>query len=54
MLIVTTIYSMELDTAKKLSALEPAEENAQSQVPMDEREFLGIYQGMSRGQDSGQ
>jgi hypothetical protein len=48
MLIVTTIYSMELETAKKLSVLEPEEENANNQVPMDDREFLGIYQGMNR------
>ncbi len=45
MLIVTTIYSMELDTAKKLSAQEPAEQNVEPKVPMDDREFLGIYQG---------
>jgi hypothetical protein len=48
MLIVTTIYSMELETAKILSALEPTEENAQNQAQLEDREFLGIYQGMSR------
>jgi hypothetical protein len=53
MLIVTTIYTMELETAKKLSVLEPEEENAQNQVPMEEREFLGIYQGTSRVNGSG-
>ncbi len=56
MLIVTTIYSMEADTAKKLSAKEPLEENAEAKVPMDDREFLGIYQGRQgsgiRGQGS--
>jgi len=50
MLIVTTIYAMELETAKKLSAQEPEEENGYNQVPMEDREFLGIYQGTSRGQ----
>lgn len=49
MLIVTTIYSMELETAKKLSAQEPAEEHAEATVPMEGREFLGIYQGMTTG-----
>jgi hypothetical protein len=48
MLIVTTIYSMELETSKRLSVLEPEEESANNQVPMEDREFLGIYQGMSR------
>lgn len=47
MLIVTTIYSMEVETAKKLSAEQPAEESA-VQMPGDDREFLGIYQGHSR------
>ncbi|WP_162601822.1 hypothetical protein [Occallatibacter savannae] len=36
---------MELDTAKKLNAQEPAEQNIEPKVPMDDREFLGIYQG---------
>ena len=49
MLIVTTIYSMELQTAKKLSAQEPGEENVEAKVPMEDREFLGIYQGMTTG-----
>jgi hypothetical protein len=49
MLIVTTIYSMELETAKKLSAQEPGEENVEAKVPMEDREFLGIYQGMTTG-----
>ena len=49
MLIVTTIYSMELETAKKLSAQEPGGENAETKVPMEDREFLGIYQGMTTG-----
>jgi hypothetical protein len=44
MLIVTTIYSMELETAKKLSIEKPDEENA-VHLPGDDREFLGIYQG---------
>jgi hypothetical protein len=48
MLIVTTIYSMELETAKKLSAQEPGEENVEAKVPMEDREFLGIYQGMTQ------
>ena len=56
MLIVTTIYSMELETAKKLSAQEPEQENAEVKVPMEDREFLGIYQGRQgsgiRGQGS--
>ena len=56
MLIVTTIYSMELETAKKLSAQEPEEESAEVKVPMEDREFLGIYQGRQgsgiRGQGS--
>jgi hypothetical protein len=47
MLIVTTIYSMELETAKKLSAEEPSEESA-VQLPGEDREFLGIYQGRSQ------
>ena len=46
MLIVTTLYCMELETAKKLAAENPAEENATS-IPLDDREFLGIYQGRS-------
>ena len=45
MLIVTTIYSMELETAKRLSADEPAEESAEAKIPMEDREFLGIYKG---------
>lgn len=51
MLIVTTIYAMELDTAKKLSADEPGELNAEPKVPMDDREFLGIYQGTKGTRD---
>jgi hypothetical protein len=47
MLIVTTLYCMELETAKKLAAEKPAEESAVS-IPLDDREFLGIYQGQSR------
>lgn len=47
MLMVTTIYSMELETAKKLSAEQPAEESV-VYLPGDDREFLGIYQGQSR------
>ena len=47
MLIVTTTYSMELETARKLSAEQPADESA-VQLPGDDREFLGIYQGQSR------
>ena len=47
MLIVTTIYSMELETARKLSVEQPADESA-VQLPGDDREFLGIYQGQSR------
>jgi len=43
MLIVTTIYTMEIETAKKLSAQEPGEGNAEAKVPMDDWEFLGIY-----------
>lgn len=49
MLIVTTIYSMELETAKMLSAQEPEGEHAEVNVPMEDREFLGIYQGMTKG-----
>jgi hypothetical protein len=52
MLIVTTIYSMELETAKKLSAERPAEENAVN-LPGDDREFLGIYQGYSQVEKPG-
>lgn len=44
MLIVTTIYCMELETAKKLSTEQPTEEQAVN-LPGDDREFLGIYQG---------
>jgi len=44
MLIVTTIYCMELETAKKLSSEQPSEEHAVN-LPGDDREFLGIYQG---------
>jgi hypothetical protein len=51
MLIVTTIYTMELETAKKLSAQEPGGENGEEKVPMEDREFLGIYQGMTTGSD---
>ena len=51
MLIVTTIYTMELETAKKLSAQEPGEGNVEAKVPMEDREFLGIYQGMMTGSD---
>ena len=51
MLIVTTIYKMELETAKKLSAQEPGGENGEAKVPMVDREFLGIYQGMTTGSD---
>jgi len=53
MLIVTTIYSMELETAKKLSAQEPGEENAEAQVSMEDREFLGIYQGSKGSTERG-
>lgn len=52
MLIVTTIYSMELETARKLSAEQPADESA-VQLPGDDREFLGIYQGQSRVTEKG-
>ena len=50
MLIVTTIYCMELETAKKLGAElpgteQPSEEHAVVNLPGDDREFLGIYQG---------
>jgi hypothetical protein len=54
MLIVTTIYSMELETAKRLSADEPAEESVEAKIPMDDREFLGIYQGSQGSQVRGQ
>ena len=53
MLIVTTISSMELETAKKLSAQEPGEENAEAMVPMEDREFLGIYQGSKGSTERG-
>jgi hypothetical protein len=46
MLIVTTIYCMELETAKKLAPDQPAEEHVN--LPGDDREFLGIYQGKNR------
>ena len=52
MLIVTTIYSMELETAKKLSQQEPAAESAVN-LPGDDREFLGIYQGQSKVKPNG-
>jgi len=42
---------MELETAKKLSAQEPGGENGEAKVPMEDREFLGIYQGMTTGSD---
>lgn len=54
MLIVTTIYSMELETAKRLSAQEPAEPDEDAKVPMENREFLGIYQGQSGVKKSGE
>jgi hypothetical protein len=38
---------MELETAKKLAAEKPAEESAVN-IPLDDREFLGIYQGQTR------
>ena len=44
MLIVTTLYCMEIETAKKLAAEKTTEESAAS-IPLDDREFLGIYQG---------
>jgi hypothetical protein len=47
MLIVTTIYSMELETSKKLAAEQPAEEGT-VQMPGENREFLGIYQGQNK------
>ena len=47
MLIVTTIYCMELETAKKLTAEQPMEEQPVT-LPGDDREFLGIYQGKNR------
>ena len=47
MLIITTIYSMELETAKKLGEKQDAEEQAVT-LPGNEREFLGIYQGKGR------
>lgn len=46
MLIVTTIYCMELETAKKVGAEEPVDEHVN--LPGDDREFLGIYQGKNR------
>lgn len=46
MLIVTTIYSMELETAKKLTSEQSSEEHVN--LPGDDREFLGIYQGKNR------
>lgn len=53
MLIVTTIYSMELETAKKLSKDEPAAAESAVNLPGDDREFLGIYQGQSKVAGSG-
>lgn len=47
MLIVTTIYCMELETAKKLTAEQDTEEHPVN-LPGDDREFLGIYQGKNR------
>lgn len=47
MLIITTIYSMELETAKKLSENKDAQEQPVT-LPGDDREFLGIYQGKGR------
>lgn len=44
MLIITTIYAMDLEPAKTVSAQKPAKDNA-GNVPEDSREFLGIYQG---------
>ena len=46
MLIVTTLYCMETETAKKLAVEKDAEESA-VRLPLDDREFLGIYQGQS-------
>lgn len=47
MLIVTTIYCMELDTAKRLTTEQLTEDHAVT-LPGDDREFLGIYQGKNR------
>jgi hypothetical protein len=47
MLLITTIYSMELETAKKLGEQKDAEEQG-VMLPGDNREFLGIYQGKGR------
>lgn len=47
MLIITTIYSMELETAKKLGERNDSEEQPVT-LPGDNREFLGIYQGKGR------
>lgn len=47
MLIVTTIYCMEPETAKKLTSEQPNEEHTVN-LPGDDREFLGIYQGKNR------
>lgn len=47
MLLITTIYSMELETAKKLSEKKDVNEET-VMLPGDNREFLGIYQGKGR------
>lgn len=46
MTIITTIYAMDFEPAKKLPVQKPAEEDS-GNVPDDGREFLGIYQGHS-------
>jgi hypothetical protein len=38
---------MELETAKKLTSEQPTENQAVN-LPGDDREFLGIYQGKNR------
>jgi hypothetical protein len=49
MLIITTIYAMDLEPAKTVFAQKPAKEN-DGNVPEDGREFLGIYQGRNHAE----
>ena len=45
MLIVTTIYCMEVEATKKVPAQKPTQEETDPDARADGREFLGIYQG---------
>ena len=50
MVVVTTIYCMEIEAVKKVPAQQPTEEPNEN-ARDDGREFLGIYQG-KQGQEN--